>query len=80
LASQIKTSRLALFLDGEAKEPGGFADRWDSTDAGNARLCSKHKIACDFDVVPIQKVNEAYERVLKSDVRYRFVIDMAKPR
>jgi uncharacterized zinc-type alcohol dehydrogenase-like protein len=28
-------------------------------------------------VIPIQKINEAYERVLKSDVRYRFVIDMA---
>ena len=40
-------------------------------------FCSKHQIACDVEVVPIQKVNEAYERVLKSDVRYRFVIDMA---
>ena len=40
-------------------------------------FCSKHGIACDIEVVPIQKVNEAYERVLKSDVRYRFVIDMA---
>jgi uncharacterized zinc-type alcohol dehydrogenase-like protein len=40
-------------------------------------FCSKHKIPCDIEVVPIQKVNEAYERVLKSDVRYRFVIDMA---
>jgi alcohol dehydrogenase (NADP+) len=40
-------------------------------------FCSKHKIPCDVEVVPIQKVNEAYERVLKSDVRYRFVIDMA---
>jgi uncharacterized zinc-type alcohol dehydrogenase-like protein len=40
-------------------------------------FCSKHKIACDIEVVPIQKVNDAYERVLKSDVRYRFVIDMA---
>ena len=40
-------------------------------------FCSKHKVACDVEVVPIQKVNEAYERVLKSDVRYRFVIDMA---
>ena len=40
-------------------------------------FCSKHKIACDIEVVPIQKINEAYERVLKSDVRYRFVIDMA---
>jgi uncharacterized zinc-type alcohol dehydrogenase-like protein len=40
-------------------------------------FCSKHKVACDIEVVPIQKVNEAYERVQKSDVRYRFVIDMA---
>jgi uncharacterized zinc-type alcohol dehydrogenase-like protein len=40
-------------------------------------FCSEHGIACDVEVVPIQKVNEAYERVLKSDVRYRFVIDMA---
>ena len=40
-------------------------------------FCSQHKVACDIEVIPIQKVNEAYERVLKSDVRYRFVIDMA---
>ncbi|HEV2397307.1 MAG TPA: NAD(P)-dependent alcohol dehydrogenase [Candidatus Sulfotelmatobacter sp.] len=40
-------------------------------------FCSKHKIACDIEKISIQKVNEAYERVLKSDVRYRFVIDMA---
>jgi alcohol dehydrogenase (NADP+) len=40
-------------------------------------FCSKHNIVSDVEVIPIQKVNEAYERVLKSDVRYRFVIDMA---
>jgi len=40
-------------------------------------FCSKHNIACDIEIIPIDKVNEAYERVLKSDVRYRFVIDMA---
>jgi alcohol dehydrogenase (NADP+) len=40
-------------------------------------FCSKHGVTCDIEVVPIQKVNEAYGRVLKSDVRYRFVIDMA---
>src|SRR5437660_1633965 len=40
-------------------------------------FCAKYKFACDVEVVPIQKVNEAYERLLKSDVRYRFVIDMA---
>jgi len=43
-------------------------------------FCSKHRVSCDVEVVPIQKVNEAYERVLKSDVRYRFVIDMASLR
>jgi len=39
-------------------------------------FCDKHGVACDIEVVPIQKVNEAYARVVKSDVRYRFVIDM----
>jgi uncharacterized zinc-type alcohol dehydrogenase-like protein len=39
-------------------------------------FCSKHNIACDIELVPIQKVNEAYDRVVNSDVRYRFVIDM----
>lgn len=40
-------------------------------------FCAKHGITCDIEKISIQKVNEAYERVLKSDVRYRFVIDMA---
>jgi uncharacterized zinc-type alcohol dehydrogenase-like protein len=39
-------------------------------------FCAKHNIACDIELIPIQKVNEAYERVVRSDVRYRFVIDM----
>jgi alcohol dehydrogenase (NADP+) len=41
-------------------------------------FCAKHKIAPDIEVVNPDQVNGAYERVLKSDVRYRFVIDMAK--
>jgi len=40
-------------------------------------FCSKHNHTSDIEVVPIQKVNEAYQRVLESDVRYRFVIDLA---
>lgn len=40
-------------------------------------FCGQHGIVCDIERIPIQQVNEAYERVLKSDVRYRFVIDMA---
>ena len=40
-------------------------------------FCGKHKITADVEVIPIQKVNEAYERLLKSDVKYRFSIDRA---
>jgi uncharacterized zinc-type alcohol dehydrogenase-like protein len=40
-------------------------------------FCGRHNITPDIEVTPIQKVNEAYARVLKSDVRYRFVIDIA---
>ncbi|MEI7789099.1 MAG: NAD(P)-dependent alcohol dehydrogenase [Chlorobiaceae bacterium] len=40
-------------------------------------FCAEHGVLSDVEVIPVQKVNEAYERVLKSDVRYRFVIDIA---
>jgi len=39
-------------------------------------FCGKHNITADVEVIPIQKVNEAYERLLKSNVKYRFSIDM----
>ena len=40
-------------------------------------FCGVHNITADVEIIPIQKVNEAYERLLKSDVKYRFSIDMA---
>lgn len=40
-------------------------------------FCGKHHITADVEMIPIQKINEAYERMLKSDVKYRFVIDIA---
>jgi len=40
-------------------------------------FCGKHGIHSDIEVINIQDINEAYERMLKSDVKYRFVIDMA---
>ena len=40
-------------------------------------FCVEHQLTADVEVVPIQQVNEAYERLLKADVRYRFVIDNA---
>jgi len=39
--------------------------------------CAEHGIMSDIETIPVQKVNEAYERTLKSDVKYRFVIDMS---
>ncbi len=39
--------------------------------------CAEHNIVSDVEVIPISYVNEAYERVIKSDVKYRFVIDLA---
>jgi uncharacterized zinc-type alcohol dehydrogenase-like protein len=40
-------------------------------------FCAKHNITSDVEIIPIQQINEAYERMLKSDVKYRFTIDMA---
>jgi len=40
-------------------------------------FCGQHNLTADVEVIPIQKVNEAYDRLLKSDVKYRFSIDMA---
>ncbi len=40
-------------------------------------FCGEHNITSDVEVIPIQDINTAYERMLKSDVKYRFVIDMA---
>ncbi len=38
-------------------------------------FCGQHNIVSDIEVIPAQKLNEAYERMIKSDVKYRFVID-----
>jgi alcohol dehydrogenase (NADP+) len=43
-------------------------------------FCGEHGITADVEVIPMQKVNEAYERMLRSDVKYRFSIDMASLR
>jgi uncharacterized zinc-type alcohol dehydrogenase-like protein len=51
---------------------GGIAETQEMLD-----FCGQHNITADVEVIPIQKVNEAYERLLKADVRYRFSIDMA---
>ncbi|MBU5637480.1 NAD(P)-dependent alcohol dehydrogenase [Geomonas sp. Red69] len=51
---------------------GGLAETQEMLD-----FCGEHNITSDVEVIPIQRVNEAYERLVKSDVKYRFSIDMA---
>jgi len=51
---------------------GGIAETQEMLD-----YCGMHNITADVEIIPIQKVNEAYERMLKSDVKYRFSIDMS---
>lgn len=51
---------------------GGIAETQEMLD-----FCAKHNISADVEVINIQEINEAWERMLKSDVKYRFVIDMA---
>jgi uncharacterized zinc-type alcohol dehydrogenase-like protein len=40
-------------------------------------FCAQHKIVSDIEIIPMDYINTAYERMLKSDVKYRFVIDMS---
>ncbi len=51
---------------------GGIAETQEMLD-----FCAAHRIVSDIELIPMQKINEAYDRMLKQDVRYRFVIDMA---
>ena len=58
--------RLAGSLIGGIKETQEMLD-----------FCAAHRIVADVEIIPIQRINEAYERMLKGDVHYRFVIDLA---
>ena len=51
---------------------GGIAETQEMLD-----FCGQHGIVCDIEMIRMDQINEAYERMLKSDVKYRFVIDMA---
>jgi uncharacterized zinc-type alcohol dehydrogenase-like protein len=61
--------RLAGSLIGGIKETQEMLD-----------FCAAKAITADVEVIPMQQINEAYERLLKGDVRYRFVIDLASLR
>lgn len=61
----LKRKNLAGSLIGGIKETQEMLD-----------FCGEHNIVCDIETINIQDINEAYERVMKADVKYRFVIDM----
>jgi uncharacterized zinc-type alcohol dehydrogenase-like protein len=65
----------AALIDGNKRlagsDIGGIAETQEALD-----YCAEHNIVSDVEIIPIQKVNEAYERTIKGDVRYRFVIDI----
>lgn len=62
----MKRRRMAGSLIGGIKETQEMLD-----------FCGKHDIVSDVEIIPIEKINEAYDRMIKSDVRYRFVVDMS---
>ena len=51
---------------------GGIAETQEVLD-----FCAEHGITCDIEMLDIRQINQAYERMIKGDVKYRFVIDMA---
>ena len=63
----MKRRQLAGSLIGGIRETQAMLD-----------FCAVHNIVSDIELIPIDYINTAYERILKSDVKYRFVIDMAK--
>lgn len=72
-AEAAKIQPFSLILGGERfidSVIGGIAETQEMLDH-----CTRHGIVSDIELIPIQKINEAYDRVLKSDVRHRFVAD-----
>ena len=51
---------------------GGIAQTQEMLD-----FCAKHNITADIELIPMQQINQAYDRMVNSDVKYRFVIDMS---
>ena len=77
----LTASRIAARIraDSSSRSPAAVVPPGEVTASRNVAghdFCAAHGIACDIELIRIQQVNEAYERMLRSDVKYRFVIDM----
>ncbi|HRI34844.1 MAG TPA: zinc-binding dehydrogenase, partial [Saprospiraceae bacterium] len=74
-STPITFSAFSLLTHGRslsASSIGGIPETQEMLD-----FCAEHNIVSDVEVININYINEAYERVIKSDVKYRFVIDLA---
>jgi uncharacterized zinc-type alcohol dehydrogenase-like protein len=74
-STPINFSAFSLLTNGRslsASSIGGIPETQEMLD-----YCAEHNIVSDVEVININYINEAYERVIKSDVKYRFVIDLA---
>jgi alcohol dehydrogenase (NADP+) len=69
MALTMRRRRLASSMIGGLKETQEMLD-----------FCAQHGVVADIERIAIQQVNEAYERILRNDVKYRFVIDLASLR
>jgi uncharacterized zinc-type alcohol dehydrogenase-like protein len=74
-AKPLSVSAFSLIL-GRRSLSGSFIGGLAETQA-MLDFCGQHEITADVEVIPIQRINEAYTRLLKSDVKYRFCIDMS---
>jgi uncharacterized zinc-type alcohol dehydrogenase-like protein len=73
LETMLNTAQLVMGRKSVAGSViGGIAETQEMLD-----FCGEHGITSDVEVIKIQEINEAYERLIRSDVKYRFVIDMA---
>ena len=74
-ATPLQVSAFALLFERKSLSGsliGGIKETQEMLD-----FCGQHNITSDVEIIPIQQINEAYERLLKSDVKYRFSIDLA---
>ncbi|HEY3646059.1 MAG TPA: zinc-binding dehydrogenase, partial [Gammaproteobacteria bacterium] len=67
------------FIDGRRSLAGSLIGGLAETQE-MLEFCAEHGISCDVEMIRMQDINKAYGRMLKSDVKYRFVIDMASLR
>ena len=73
----IGRCRCALFSVLIARQRSLAGSSWRIKEAELLDYCAAHKITSDVEVIPIHQINDAYERVIKGQVKYRFVIDIA---